>query len=211
MRYLLLLLLMPVVFPYPAVNAEDNVVAAYCIENVAGKGIWAISNDILSDELKGENELTWLVPSERLNPFDDNGLFIAPDAGKSIGIIYNRIRDENYRYLVEYRINNVEIRSRKGISIPYLINRFDKYLNVDVMYKILNPQTGAAEAKGSFDYSVDYSRDVQFFEFDPMRADIVSNAVKDERIIGMAARELSAIIISQMRSLVKGGLLALKK
>lgn len=195
---------------YQASFAGDKLVAAYFLENEVGQEIAAISNGIIHDRIKSEPGLTWMAPDNLTSPADNSGLFLKPEKTLFPKIIYNEIRNQQYRYLVEYKIMKLELRAKKNISIPYIMNRFGGYLEVVIEYKVINPESEATEMNGSFSYEIDAESHVQFFEYDPWRADVLLDAVTDDMIINYAAEKAAAIIINQMRLLEDGGLLALK-
>ncbi|MCP4633569.1 MAG: hypothetical protein GY855_11630 [candidate division Zixibacteria bacterium] len=210
LKRIILLLISIFILNSGHIYGKDKFVAAYFIDSEDGDKITSVANVIIKDNIKGEAGLTWLIPSEVIEATDVGGIFIKPDIDSAEEMVSDYITGNGYRYLVEYKIQNTELRDRKNLSVPYILNRFSKYYKVLIDYRIINPQSTQVEFAGSFSYKVDVSDNAQFFEYDPWRADILIDAVLFDDIIDIAAEKASAIIISQMKSLNEGGLLALK-
>lgn len=190
------------------VQAETNVVCAYFINDGYAAEIINACDKVIQQRVKGEKELTWLVPGEILSARDNGGLFLKPDKEYINEYIYNSVLEDDYRYLIEYNISKIKMDVKRNISIPYIVSRFKKSLNVYVDYRVIDARTGEAELDASFDFKVDCSRHAQYLEFDPERADILYNALEREDTVNRAAQKASAIIIDQLRTLSGGGLLA---
>ncbi|GEM_PF-6015197 len=178
---------------------DDKRIEAYIIHSDNGAEISHIVNNILSNRSKADNYTQWLNTDTLYGTSKNKGIFIKSRLDPLARV------DPNSDYIVEYRISRLEREIKKNLSIPYLMNRFSKYLYAELDYKIMDPKSIVRPKSGKFEFRININKSAQFFEYEPNRTDNLLNAVDNEMIYNELAHSIADTISTQLEKIKKGG------